>query len=214
MLFHLLYGALGDKIGWLRVFRYTSTRILAAAITALLLSFILGPWFIERLKARQIGETIRDRRPADPQEEGRHADDGRLADPVLPRGLDAAVVRPAQPVRVARADRHRRVRRDRLRRRLRQGREEEQEGHLRQAAPRPRVRDRRRRDGVPVLLEHDARRTCGCTSSCRSPTSTSSGVRAAGVAVRDRSARSSSSAPRTRSTSPTGSTASRSARRS
>ncbi|MBC7973357.1 MAG: phospho-N-acetylmuramoyl-pentapeptide-transferase [Myxococcales bacterium] len=59
MLFHLLYGALGDQIGWLRVFRYTSTRILAAAITALLLSFVIGPWFIERLKARQIGETIR-----------------------------------------------------------------------------------------------------------------------------------------------------------
>jgi phospho-N-acetylmuramoyl-pentapeptide-transferase len=59
MLFHLLYGALGDKIGWLRVFRYTSTRILAAAITAMLLSFVIGPWFIERLKSRQIGETIR-----------------------------------------------------------------------------------------------------------------------------------------------------------
>ena len=59
MLFHLLYGTLGDKIGWLRVFRYTSTRILAAAITALILSFVIGPWFIERLKSRQIGETIR-----------------------------------------------------------------------------------------------------------------------------------------------------------
>jgi phospho-N-acetylmuramoyl-pentapeptide-transferase len=59
MLFHLLYGTFGDKLGMLRVFRYTSTRILAAAITALLLSFVIGPWFIERLKARQIGETIR-----------------------------------------------------------------------------------------------------------------------------------------------------------
>jgi phospho-N-acetylmuramoyl-pentapeptide-transferase len=59
VLYHLLYGALGDRIGWLRVFGYPSTRILAAAITALLLSFIIGPWFIERLKARQIGETIR-----------------------------------------------------------------------------------------------------------------------------------------------------------
>jgi phospho-N-acetylmuramoyl-pentapeptide-transferase len=59
VLFHLLYGTLGDKIGWLRVFRYPSTRLLAAAITALLLSFIIGPWFIERLKSRQIGETIR-----------------------------------------------------------------------------------------------------------------------------------------------------------
>jgi phospho-N-acetylmuramoyl-pentapeptide-transferase len=64
MLFHLLYGGLGERIGWLRVFRYTSTRILAAAITALLLSFVIGPWFIERLKARQIGETIRADGPA------------------------------------------------------------------------------------------------------------------------------------------------------
>jgi phospho-N-acetylmuramoyl-pentapeptide-transferase len=59
MLFHLFYGVLGNKLGFLRVFRYPSTRILAAAITALLLSFVLGPWFIDRLKARQIGETIR-----------------------------------------------------------------------------------------------------------------------------------------------------------
>ena len=59
MLFHLFYGALGDRVRWLRVFGYTSTRILGAAITALLLSFILGPWFIEKLKSRQIGETIR-----------------------------------------------------------------------------------------------------------------------------------------------------------
>jgi phospho-N-acetylmuramoyl-pentapeptide-transferase len=59
VLFHLLYRVLGDEFGWLRVFRYTSTRILAAAITALLLSFVIGPWFIEKLKARQIGETIR-----------------------------------------------------------------------------------------------------------------------------------------------------------
>jgi phospho-N-acetylmuramoyl-pentapeptide-transferase len=64
MLYHLIYGTLGDKIRWLRVFGYPSSRILAAAITALLLSFILGPWFIERLKARQIGETIRSDGPA------------------------------------------------------------------------------------------------------------------------------------------------------
>jgi phospho-N-acetylmuramoyl-pentapeptide-transferase len=59
VLFHLFYGALAERFGFLRVFRYPSTRILAAAITALLLSFIIGPWFIEKLKARQIGEIIR-----------------------------------------------------------------------------------------------------------------------------------------------------------
>jgi phospho-N-acetylmuramoyl-pentapeptide-transferase len=63
MLFHLLYGVLGERIGFLRVFRYTSTRILAAAITALVLSFILGPWFINKLRSRQIGETIREDGP-------------------------------------------------------------------------------------------------------------------------------------------------------
>ena len=64
MLFHLLYGVLGEKVSFFRLFGYTSTRILAAAITALLLSFIIGPWFIDRLKARQIGETIRSDGPA------------------------------------------------------------------------------------------------------------------------------------------------------
>jgi phospho-N-acetylmuramoyl-pentapeptide-transferase len=59
VLFHLFYGVLSDHVGFVRVFRYPSTRILCAAITALLLSFLIGPWFIERLKSRQIGETIR-----------------------------------------------------------------------------------------------------------------------------------------------------------
>ncbi|MFH0899651.1 MAG: phospho-N-acetylmuramoyl-pentapeptide-transferase [Pseudomonadota bacterium] len=65
MLFHLLYHWLSrfDSLGFLRVFRYTSTRILAAATTALLISFLLGPWFIERLKRAQIGQQIRDDGP-------------------------------------------------------------------------------------------------------------------------------------------------------
>jgi phospho-N-acetylmuramoyl-pentapeptide-transferase len=63
MLFWLLYDWLGDHFSWLRVFRYTSTRLLAAAITALVMSFILGPWFIEKLRSKQIGEVIRDDGP-------------------------------------------------------------------------------------------------------------------------------------------------------
>lgn len=65
MLFHLLYNVLAklDGLGFLRVFRYTSTRILAATITALVISFLLGPWFIERLRSRQIGQQIRDDGP-------------------------------------------------------------------------------------------------------------------------------------------------------
>src|SRR5512140_3489832 len=63
MLYWLFYTVLAKNASFLRVFRYPSTRILAAAITALLLSFVLGPWFIEKLKSRQIGETIRDDGP-------------------------------------------------------------------------------------------------------------------------------------------------------
>jgi phospho-N-acetylmuramoyl-pentapeptide-transferase len=65
MLFHLLYHVLSqiESLSFLRVVRYPSTRILAAAITALLISFLLGPWFIERLKRAQIGQQIRDDGP-------------------------------------------------------------------------------------------------------------------------------------------------------
>ena len=63
MLYALLFKVFADDVSWLRVFRYPSTRILAAAITALLLSFLIGPWFIERLKAKQIGQQIRDDGP-------------------------------------------------------------------------------------------------------------------------------------------------------
>jgi len=65
VLFHLLYDWLSriDGLTWLNVFRYLSTRVLAAAVTSLLISFLLGPWFIERLKLRQIGQQIRDDGP-------------------------------------------------------------------------------------------------------------------------------------------------------
>lgn len=65
MLFHLFYEWLAqmEGLGFLRVFRYPSTRIIAAAITSLVISFLLGPWFIERLRARQIGQQIRDDGP-------------------------------------------------------------------------------------------------------------------------------------------------------
>ncbi|MBE7450935.1 MAG: phospho-N-acetylmuramoyl-pentapeptide-transferase [Kofleriaceae bacterium] len=65
MLFHLFHDILSqyDALSWLRVFRYPSMRILAAAITALLLSFLIGPWFIDRLRSGQIGQQIRDDGP-------------------------------------------------------------------------------------------------------------------------------------------------------
>ncbi len=65
MLFHLFHDVLSelDGLRFLSVFRYLSTRILAAAITSLLISFLLGPWFIDRLRSGQIGQVIRDDGP-------------------------------------------------------------------------------------------------------------------------------------------------------
>jgi phospho-N-acetylmuramoyl-pentapeptide-transferase len=63
VLYALLYKVLSEHFSFLRVFRYPSMRILAAAITALLLSFALGPWFIDRLRSKQYGQQIRDDGP-------------------------------------------------------------------------------------------------------------------------------------------------------
>ena len=46
------------------VFRYITFRTAMATVTALLISFVLGPWLIRRLRALQRGaETIREDTP-------------------------------------------------------------------------------------------------------------------------------------------------------
>jgi phospho-N-acetylmuramoyl-pentapeptide-transferase len=62
MLYHLLYP-LHDTISAFNVFRYLTFRSIAAALTALLLAFVLGPVLIRLLEDRQIGQTIRDDPP-------------------------------------------------------------------------------------------------------------------------------------------------------
>lgn len=58
MLYHLLYP-LHVSHSVFNVFRYITFRTLIAALTSLVVSFLLGPWVIRRLTARQIGQTIR-----------------------------------------------------------------------------------------------------------------------------------------------------------
>ena len=58
MFYHLLYP-LHDKISGLNIFQYISFRAAGAAITALLISFLLGPKIIRTLHKHQIGEVIR-----------------------------------------------------------------------------------------------------------------------------------------------------------
>jgi len=58
VLYHLLYP-LHTEYSVLYVFRYITFRTIYATITALLISFILGPWMIATLQRMQIGQSIR-----------------------------------------------------------------------------------------------------------------------------------------------------------
>jgi len=62
MLYFLLVP-LKEFIFFFNVFRYITVRTVLAGITALLFSFILGPWLIKKLKKYQIGEEIRPEGP-------------------------------------------------------------------------------------------------------------------------------------------------------
>lgn len=52
-----------EAFGWLNVLRYTSTRIIAATLTALVLSLVLYPFFIRALQRIQLGQVVRDDGP-------------------------------------------------------------------------------------------------------------------------------------------------------
>jgi len=58
MLYHLLYP-LHTQFSVFYVFRFITFRTIYAAITALVISFILGPWLIGKLQDLQIGQSIR-----------------------------------------------------------------------------------------------------------------------------------------------------------
>ncbi len=63
MLYHVLY-ALRSTYTAFNVFRYITFRTLLAALTALTISFLLGPALIRRLSANHIGQAIRPDGPA------------------------------------------------------------------------------------------------------------------------------------------------------
>ncbi|MDH3974726.1 MAG: phospho-N-acetylmuramoyl-pentapeptide-transferase [Deltaproteobacteria bacterium] len=58
MLYHLLYP-LHVHYSFFNVFQYITFRTIYATITALIISFIAGPWFIKKLTYHQIGEKVR-----------------------------------------------------------------------------------------------------------------------------------------------------------
>lgn len=63
MLYHLLYP-LHTSYKVFNVFRYITFRTSMAILTALVVSLVLGPWLIRRLRQFQIGQEIREDGPA------------------------------------------------------------------------------------------------------------------------------------------------------
>src|SRR5215468_11133538 len=59
MLYWLLYP-LRDVVPAFNVFRYITFRVAAAVVTALLLSWLFGPWFIRTLRRLAVGQNVRD----------------------------------------------------------------------------------------------------------------------------------------------------------
>ncbi len=61
MIYELLYPLRHDAawLGWLNVLRYVPFRVIAATVSAMLLSFVLAPWFIRELQRQQIGQVVR-----------------------------------------------------------------------------------------------------------------------------------------------------------
>ncbi|MGZ3523880.1 MAG: phospho-N-acetylmuramoyl-pentapeptide-transferase, partial [Thermodesulfobacteriota bacterium] len=63
MLYHLLYP-LHEAFSFFNVFRYITFRTIYSILTALLISFLIGPWLIKKLRAFQIQQVVREDVPS------------------------------------------------------------------------------------------------------------------------------------------------------
>ena len=69
MFYHLLYP-LSEYVGGFNVIRYITFRTAAATLTALFISFIVGPWLIRRLAELKMDQPIREVGPDHQAKEG------------------------------------------------------------------------------------------------------------------------------------------------
>jgi phospho-N-acetylmuramoyl-pentapeptide-transferase len=63
MLYYLFFYVLHPHLSALNVFRYITVRTAVATASAFLLSLLMGPWMIERLRALQVKQYIREEGP-------------------------------------------------------------------------------------------------------------------------------------------------------
>ena len=66
MLYHLL-APFAKKHILFNLFNYITFRVAGAAVTALVVAFVLGPWIVRALRARKVGQVIRAEGPASHQ---------------------------------------------------------------------------------------------------------------------------------------------------
>ena len=157
---------LAQDVRAFNVFSYITLRAVLATLTALVISFIVGPAMIRRLTAYKIGQSVRDDGPQTHLvKAGTPTMGGAL---ILVSIVDhhAAVGRPRQPLRLGRAAGDAGLRRRRLGRRLAQGRAPQSEGPVgarevllavgdRRSSPRSTSRSRSPR--------RTTRSSCGCS---------------------------------------------------
>ena len=98
MLYELFFPLRHDAawLGWLNVLRYVPFRTIVATVTAMLLAFILSPWFIRELQKKQIGQALKAHKPeivaALRALQERH---GKLQDAIRADQVDEAAIRAA-----------------------------------------------------------------------------------------------------------------------
>jgi phospho-N-acetylmuramoyl-pentapeptide-transferase len=65
MMYELLYPLSHQVpwLSWLNVLRYAPFRAIMATITAMVISFFVAPWFIQKLRGKQISQIIREEGP-------------------------------------------------------------------------------------------------------------------------------------------------------
>ena len=60
MLYELLYPLHRfAHLRWLNVLRYVPFRVIMATLTAMIISFLVAPWFIRELQKKQLGQVVR-----------------------------------------------------------------------------------------------------------------------------------------------------------
>jgi UDP-N-acetylmuramoyl-tripeptide--D-alanyl-D-alanine ligase len=103
LMLHYLLLPLTKYESAFNIFRYISFRAAGAAVTALLLCFVAGPWILRRLRGMRVHQVVRAGTPDSHAGQGDHADDGWADHPDRGRRLHAALDAVRQPIRVARA---------------------------------------------------------------------------------------------------------------